>query len=171
MVTRVGSPASPDDPGWPTDSGQRWFSWPIVVSVLLCVAGIVVASYLTYAHYTSAKVLACSDKGLVNCAKVTTSKYSRIFGVPVSDTGVGFFLAMAALCSPWAWRSTNRVVRGLRLAGATSGVLLILWLVYAELFRLDAICLYCTAVHAITVLLFITVAIGTAVTGPVYADE
>jgi uncharacterized membrane protein len=152
------------------DPQQRRVTWPVVVSAVLCVAGIAVAAYLTYAHYSTAKVLACSDKGLVNCAKVTTSKYSRIFGVPVSDTGLVFFLGMAVLCSPPAWRSMNRAVRTLRLLGASSGVVLILWLVYVELFRLDAICLYCSAVHVITVLLFFTVAIGTAVTSPGY-DE
>jgi uncharacterized membrane protein len=146
-------------------------TWTIIVSGVLCVAGICVAAYLTYAHYTSAKVLACSDKGLVDCAKVTTSRYSRILGVPVSDTGLGFFLAMGALCSPWAWRSRRLVLRGLRLLGALSGVVMILWLVYVELFRLDALCLYCTAVHIITVLLFITVALGTVATAPPLDDD
>jgi len=139
-------------------------TWSAAVSGLLCLAGTAVAAYLTYAHYTTAKVLACSDKGLVNCAKVTTSSYSRIFGLPVSDTGLAYFVAMAALCSPWAWRSTKRLLRGLRMAAASSGVALVVWLIYVELFRLNAICLYCTTVHVITVLLFITVAIGTAST-------
>jgi uncharacterized membrane protein len=144
---------------------ERTTTWVALISTVLCVAGVGVATYLTYAHYTTAKVLACSDKGLVNCERVTTSTYSHIVGLPVSDLGLGYFLVMAALCSPWAWRSTSRVLRGLRVLAATSGVGMILWLVYAELFRLDAICLYCTAVHVITVLLFVTVALGTAATG------
>jgi uncharacterized membrane protein len=142
-----------------------------VVSGVLCLAGIAVAAYLTYAHYSTAQVLACSDKGLVNCAKVTTSSYSRIFGVPVSVLGLGYFLAMAGLCSPWVWRSDNRLLRGLRLLGAVTGVAMIIWLVYAELFRLDAICLYCTMVHIITVALFVAVAFATAVTGPTITEE
>jgi uncharacterized membrane protein len=145
--------------------------WPAVVSGVLCLAGLAVAAYLTYAHYTTAAVLACSDKGLVNCAKVTTSSYSRILGLPVSDLGVAYFMVMAVLCSPWAWRSQHRVLRGFRVLAALSGVGLVVWLIYAELFRLDAICLYCTAVHVITALLFVTVAFGTAVTGPAYEDE
>jgi uncharacterized membrane protein len=150
---------------------DRAIIWYPLVSGLLCLAGIAVAAYLTYAHYTTAKVLACSDKGLVNCAKVTTSSYSRIFGVPVSDTGLGYFLAMAALCNPWAWRSTSRILRWLRVAAAASGVVVIVWLVYVELFRLDAICLYCTAVHVITVLMFIIVALGTAATAATAEED
>lgn len=145
--------------------------WTMVLSVLLCVAGVGVAAYLTYAHYTTAKVLACSDKGLVNCAKVTTSSYSRIAGIPVADAGLAFFVVMVALCSPWAWRSSWLVLRYARLISASAGVVLVLWLLYAELFRLNAICLYCTAVHVITLLLFITVAFGTAATSPLVAED
>ena len=147
------------------DVTSRSAAWPALISGSLCLIGIAVAGYLTYAHHTTPKVLACSDKGLVNCTKVTTSSYSRVAGVPVADTGLGYFLAMAALCSPWAWQSANRLIRGLRVAAAGAGVVTVFWLVYVELFRLDALCLYCTVVHAVTVMLFIAVALGTAATG------
>lgn len=152
------------------NGSSRAARWPALVSTVLCLAGVGVSAYLTYAHYTTASVLACSDKGLVNCAKVTTSSYSRIFGVPVSDTGLGYFLVMTALCGPWAWSPTARILRALRVIGAGCGVAMILWLIYVELFRLDAICLYCSIVHAITVLLFVTVAVGTAATSPQFED-
>jgi uncharacterized membrane protein len=141
-----------------------------LVSSLLCLVGTVVSSYLTYAHYTTPKVLACSDKGLVNCAKVTTSAYSHILGVPVSDIGLGYFLVMAALCARRAWPG-SRALRATRVLVATSGVGFVMWLLYAELFRLDAICLYCTVVHVVTVLLFITITLGTAATGHVSDDD
>ncbi len=137
---------------------------------LLCLAGIAVAAYLTYAHYTTAKVLACSDKGLVNCAKVTTGAYSKIFGVPVSDIGLGYFVVMAALCRPGAWPG-HRGLRATRLVAATGGVGFVVWLIYVELFRLDAICLYCTIVHVVTVLLFIAVALGTAASEPAFEED
>ena len=38
------------------------------------------------------------------------------------------------------------------------------WLVYAELFQIDAICLWCTSVHFIDLVLFSLIVIGTAVT-------
>ena len=40
------------------------------------------------------------------------------------------------------------------------------YLVYAELFRIDAICLWCSAVHVITALLFGLVCFGTALGVP-----
>ncbi|MGH9121772.1 MAG: vitamin K epoxide reductase family protein, partial [Acidimicrobiales bacterium] len=68
------------------------------------------------------------------------------------------------LQTPWAWRSSSTLLRRARLAACTVGVGLVLWLVYVELFRLDAICIYCTAVHILTFALFVTVALATVST-------
>jgi uncharacterized membrane protein len=45
-------------------------------------------------------------------------------------------------------------MRYARIAWVVGGVATVVWLVYAELFKIDAICLWCTVVHAITVVLF-----------------
>jgi uncharacterized membrane protein len=127
-------------------------------SFALSLIGLGVAAYLTYAHFTSVNALVCSDNGAVNCAKVTTSSQSEIFGVfPVAVLGLAYFAGMVVLCSPWAWRPVNRLLDLLRLAGVVTGVCMVFYLVYAELFQIDAICIYCTAVHVVTVLLFIVV--------------
>jgi uncharacterized membrane protein len=133
----------------------RW-AWP--VSLALCIAGVGVSAYLTYAHYHGASALACPDTGTVNCAKVTTSSQSEIFGVlPVADLGLAYFVALVALCTPWAWRSPLRAVSQLRTAAMVVGIGMVIYLLYAELFQIDAICIYCTVVHAITVVLFAVV--------------
>jgi uncharacterized membrane protein len=135
--------------------------WASPVTLLIAVLGIAVASYLTYAHYTDASNLACSDKGVINCAKVTTSAQSRFLGMPVAVLGLTFFVVMAVACLPWAWRRQERIVRLGRLAAAGGGLVMVLWLVYAELFIIDAICLWCTVVHGLTLLFFIAVAAAT----------
>jgi uncharacterized membrane protein len=56
------------------------------------------------------------------------------------------------------------------LGAVAGGLLFVLWLVYAELFRIGRICLYCTAVHLIVFALFAVVSIGTALTGPEMVD-
>jgi uncharacterized membrane protein len=43
-----------------------------------------------------------------------------------------------------------------------AGVGMVLYLVYAELFILDAICLWCTAVHVLALALFAVVGFGAA---------
>ncbi len=55
--------------------GDRWRTgWPAMVGTAACVAGIGVSAYLTYEHYTGSTSLVCSDKGIVNCLAVTTSR-------------------------------------------------------------------------------------------------
>lgn len=136
--------------------------WLPVLATLLTLAGIAVATYLTIAHYTTPAVLACPENSIINCAKVTTSSYSSILGIPLALLGLLFFVGMLPLQLPMVWRMKHQLVVWARLAFAGSGILMIFWLVYVELFKLNAICLYCTAVHVITLLLFIVTAFGTA---------
>jgi uncharacterized membrane protein len=132
-----------------------------IAAPLLCLAGIGVAAYLTIAHYNARVVLACPETGIVNCAKVTESPQSAILGVPVALLGLLFFVAITPLHLPAAWRSESVLLRRGRVGAAVAGILMVLYLVYTELFTLDALCLWCTAVHAITFLLFVVTLIGT----------
>ena len=47
---------------------------------------------------------------------------------------------------------------------------MVLHLVYAELFQIDAVCLWCTSVHVITVILFAAVLVAEALTVQAMAD-
>ena len=64
------------------------------------------------------------------------------------------------------WRSRRPEIRRGRLALAAGGVLFVGYLVVAELFVLDAICVWCTAAHALALALFGVVAVGTAFADP-----
>jgi uncharacterized membrane protein len=136
--------------------------WLILSSLGLALLGLGMAGYLAYEHHTASTTLSCPDTGVINCLKVTTSTYSRFLGLPVSDIGVVYFLAMALLCQPSSWASPGALLRRTRLALAAAGALFVLYLLWAELFQLDAICLWCTAVHVVTVALFGVLVIGTA---------
>jgi uncharacterized membrane protein len=138
---------------------ERVPGWVIVSSLVICVLGLADAAYLTFEHFTSSSTLACSDKGAVNCLKVTTSSYSKVLGIPVALLGLIFFVAMVVLCLPQLWRSQQKSVRQLRLAAASVGMLSVLYLVWVELFKVDAICLWCTGVHVLTFVLFALVVI------------
>jgi uncharacterized membrane protein len=132
-----------------------------IVAPLLCLAGIGVAAYLTIVHYNAKLILACPATGIVNCAKVTESPQSAILGVPVALLGLLYFVAITPLHLPAAWRSESALLRRARVTAAVAGILMVLYLVYTELFTLDALCLWCTAVHAITFLLFVVTLVGT----------
>jgi uncharacterized membrane protein len=138
--------------------------WLPVATVLLAAAGLAVAGYLTIEHYTGSANLACPDTGVINCRKVTTSARSAVFGIPVAPLGLAYFAVMLAGGLPAAWRDGRRAIRYGRLAVAFGGVAFVGYLVYAELFILDAVCLWCTAVHALALAIFAVVAFGTALT-------
>jgi uncharacterized membrane protein len=129
-----------------------------------------VAFYLTLTHYDASAVkLLCSSNGAIDCEKVTTSPQSIVFGVPVALIGLIFYTVMLGLNLPFMWRSRYRWVAPLRLAGVVAGIGMVLYLISAELFQIKAICIYCTAVHALTFVLFMLVVTGwedaTAVSG------
>ncbi|MGD0747016.1 MAG: vitamin K epoxide reductase family protein [Acidimicrobiales bacterium] len=136
--------------------------WPGIVGMVASVAGLGVAGYLTYEHFTSSSTLACSDNSVVNCLKVTTSSYSSVAGVPVAVLGLVFFAVMLVLQLPPMWRRPEPAVRIGRLAWAVVGLGTVLYLLYAELFSIDAICLWCTAVHVLTLVLFGTTVYATS---------
>ncbi len=135
--------------------------WAAPVSLLLTLLGLGVAAYLTDAHFNTSVQLACPNTGTINCAKVTTSDQSYVFGIPVAVAGLAYFVALLPLMLPAAWRITHPYVRWGRLAALVAGVGFVVWLIYAELFIIDAICLWCTVVHAITLVLFVVVVTAT----------
>jgi uncharacterized membrane protein len=118
--------------------------------------------YLTITHYDTNVTLACSDKGIVNCAEVTTSSQSMVFGIlPVAVLGLAYYVFMTALNSPWVWRlqqtgsdQLSKILRYTRLGAIVAGMGFVLYLIFAELIQIGAICLWCTSVHVATFLIF-----------------
>ena len=129
--------------------------WVVVVTSLLSVAGLGLSIYLTIAHFTGARLAGCPVSGAVNCAVVTTSAQSYFLGIPVAVLGLGSYVAMAALNSPWAWRARSYWVHFSRFGLAILSMGFVLWLVFAELIIIKSICEYCTGVHVITFALLI----------------
>ena len=132
--------------------------WASPLTLLLAVAGLGLSTYLTYVHYAEPRSLSCPDTGVINCTKVTTSPESVLFGfLPVALAGALYFLAMAALVTPWAWRGRSRLVPAARIVGAVGGVGMVCYLIYVEAVVVHALCLWCTVVHVIAFALFIAV--------------
>src|SRR5207302_10714006 len=97
---------------------------------VLALGGLGVSVYLTIAHYTESALAGCSEKGLVDCTKVTTSPQSYVFGIPVAVLGLAFFVFMVPIMSPWAWRAARREIHLARMASLVVGIGFVLYLVY-----------------------------------------
>lgn len=154
------TPLVEDDPG---DRGPA--PWMQLTTFILALGGLGVSIYLTIAHFTESALAGCSESGLVNCTKVTTSPQSYVFGIPVAVLGLAFFVFLVAIMSPWAWQARRREVHMLRVASMVVGIGMVIYLVYAEFIIIGSICLYCTSVHIITFLLFVLTAFSAAAWG------
>ena len=118
----------------------------------LAIVGLVDSLYLL-AEYLSARVtLYCPTVGIVNCAAVTSSEYSRFLGIPVALLGTLWFIAMLLLLGINS-QSLSIVLFPLWVVG----VIFAGYLIFAELFLLHAVCPYCTLAHLTGLLLGVPV--------------
>jgi uncharacterized membrane protein len=132
--------------------------WRPIAALVLSLAGFADAMYLTLEHFTGSSTLVCSSVLGGDCAKVTTSSESMIFGIfPVSLLGLIFFTAMIAINVPPMWKTSWSWVPWVRLGMAVGGMGFVLYLLYAELLQIKAICWWCTGVHVITFCLFVLI--------------
>jgi len=118
---------------------------------VLALAGVAIATYLTYVHYADVEAFCVAGGG--GCEKVQTSDYAELAGLPVAVLGlIGYLLILASLCV----RGENGAFAGAVLA--LSGFAFSAYLTYRELFTIDAICQWCVASAIVmTVLAILTV--------------
>ena len=119
-----------------------------VVGLVAGLAGAAVSIYLTVLHFVGV-VPGCPITGPINCDAVLTSPYAVIAGtsVPTSAAGIVWFAISAAL-----W---TRPVGWMNLAWSTLGLVTVLYLVYIEIVRIGAICLWCTGAHVLVAAIFL----------------
>src|SRR5438477_5156283 len=109
-----------------------------IILIVLTLAGVGVASYLTYVHYSGIKVL-CTGHG--SCAKVQTSVYSKLAGVPVALIGlIGYVVILGSLLLP-----ENENSRFATMAFTLVGFGFSAYLTYRELFTIHAVCEWCAS--------------------------
>src|SRR5882672_11229110 len=114
-----------------------------ITLIVLTTIGLGVASYLTYVHYAGIKPV-CSAGG--SCAKVQTSVYSELAGVPVAL--IGYVVILGSLLAP-----ENETTRFATVAFTVVGFGFSAYLTYRELFSIHAICEWCVSSAVIVTIL------------------
>jgi len=114
---------------------ERRLRIAIAVASLL---GLGIAAYLTYVHYAHTTVLCVAGGG--GCEKVQNSDQSKLAGIPVAVLGLVGYAGIFG----------SALVRGeaARIGGALLALIGIgfsLYLTYAEIFLIHAICQWCVA--------------------------
>jgi uncharacterized membrane protein len=129
--------------------------WQPMASLVLSIIGLAGSLYLTVSHFDSHIALVCPDLGA--CNRILTSNTSHFLGIPVPVLGLAFFVPMTLLCLPMAWRSDDRRIHLARLVLSILGVGMIIYLFIEELFIIQAFCIWCSMVHLVGFLLFVTI--------------
>jgi uncharacterized membrane protein len=93
--------------------------------------------------------------GVVDCDQVTNSAESMVGPLPVAVLGVVWFVVFLGLVGAYRWRHARQLLN-VQVGWAVLGLLSVFYLVYAELFWIGAICLWCTAIHVIVAALFLS---------------
>ena len=117
-------------------------------TLLLALIGTGIAGYLTWVHYGHLKIVCLSGGG--GCEKVQASSYAELAGIPVAVLGlVGYILILASLLLPEGDGAVAAAFLSLVGFGFS------MYLTWAELFRIHAICQWCVASACVMTLLTI----------------
>jgi uncharacterized membrane protein len=125
----------------------RGVAW---LRLALVLVGLGISAYLTAVHYHGAP-LYCRTRGIVDCEQVVTSPESVVLGLPLALWGVVWFVLAGVLAwprEPWEER-----VRSWRRLWAAVGALAVVYFVYLEFVVIGHVCLWCSAVHLIVLVL------------------
>lgn len=120
--------------------------------LVLAFFGIADAWYLYQAALTDT-ALWCGANTLDGCNIVAQSEYSRLFGIPLALYGLVFYIATFVLAAAALFeriRYMTRALVGLGLLGLLSS----LYFLYLQIFRIEALCIYCVASFVISTLIF-----------------
>ena len=121
-------------------------------------AGLAVSVYLTAVHFSTVP-LACSTSGAINCERVLTSGFGVIGGsaIPTSVSGIVWFTVSTGFAvAQLAGRGSPLLLRA-QLVWSAAGLATVVGLIFIEIVMLGAICLWCTAAHALVVITFLLV--------------
>jgi len=113
-----------------------------ITLIVLTVAGLSDASYLTYVHYAEISPLCTFGS---SCIKVQSSVYSELAGVPVALMGLlGYVAILGSLLAPEG-ENSRFATMALTLVGFGFSA----YLTYRELFSIHAVCEWCATSAAI----------------------
>lgn len=125
--------------------------WLLIALMVFAFIGFLDTSYLAINHFSGADVN-CSVTG--GCNQVLTSKWSTLFGIPLSLLGLIHYFVLLVL-SLLLFDTRKTIFLKLLTALATFGFLFSLYLTYLQFFVIQALCQYCLISAANSVILAI----------------
>jgi uncharacterized membrane protein len=118
---------------------------------LLCGTGLCVTGYLAWVALNSGDVAGCGSGPVWNCGHVLSSRWSKLFGLPVSVPAFflyGVLLSALAICRPTAPRAIRRLAWGAISMCALAAGFAALWFVGLQTLAIGHLCIYCLVAHS-----------------------
>jgi uncharacterized membrane protein/protein-disulfide isomerase len=140
------------------------------VALVCALIGLGVSAAAAYTHYhmlyDPTYRSFCDVNATVSCTQVYQSRFSTFLGIPVALFGAVWFVAAALLsvAGLTARQSVRENIPGYLFAMSTIALAVVLYLGYASLFLIKAVCLLCITTYAAVIVLFIVS--GAATTFP-----
>jgi len=125
----------------------------VAAILLLAFCGLADSLYLTQ-HAESGTPLLCNVQNLSECNVVAASQYSSVFGIPLAEFGVAFYVVLFILAA-LELVLFDQLLRRLLQGMAIVGVVFSLYFTYLQKFIINAFCIYCFASALITLLVLI----------------
>ena len=126
-----------------TPDCQPKLDWTHRAIICLASLGVLDTLYLLWVKLADRASL-CTGMG--DCAKVNSSSYSELLGIPIAAFGFAVYIAILVLS---ALESRRSITPGLSILAAFGlslfGVIYSVWLTYVEVAVLRAICPFCLA--------------------------
>lgn len=126
----------------------------VIFILFLSFCGLADSMYLAQ-NETAGTPLLCNIQGLSGCNIVAQSSYSHLFGIPLADYGILFFsilFVLAALELVLFDQLLRRVIQIAALGGFLASIVFMI----IQVFLIGALCVYCTASAAITLIVLVT---------------
>lgn len=127
--------------------------WLYRTMIVLAVIGLLVATYMTIYKWTNNEAM-CLGSG--DCGTVNASRYADVNGIPVALIGV---LGYAGILGMLFFENRMDFLRQngtlLTFGLALTGFLFTVWLIYAEIFLIKALCPFCVTSQTVMTIIFI----------------
>jgi len=131
---------------------KNWAKNSPIIFVLLLVSGLgfLDAGYLTVEHYRAVPVPCSITEG---CEKVLGSEYATVYGFPVALLGALYYASLFFIIVASAKIHSEKLY-GYILGATSISFMVSMWLLYIQVFILEALCVYCIVSAILSTILF-----------------
>ncbi len=133
-----------------------------ILILAISMAGILISGYLWYIHFMpvsrSSMLFRICSAGAFDCARVSSSEYAVLLGIPLAAWGVAFYLLIILylFLNEIVDRETRNALNVALLWMTGAAALSTIPLLFISLFAVRAFCLYCVFSWICNIALFVT---------------